>query len=1192
MRLLHTTPMRFLSRSAFAALALLLLSFPAQAQFRAALQGTVTDQNGAAVPGATVTLTNAETGRSQTVQASGEGVYRFSGLAPGRYNVVAEQPGFNKSTVNDYVVSAEETQGLDLTLTTGALAESVTVSAGDVAQLETENADVRGSITAEEVQRLPQIGRDPYSLIRTAPGVFGTPARSGGGNASIFVPGVEQVGGASNSGVFQTENQPQVSANGQRVSSNNFLIDGVSVNSLGLGGAAVVTPNQESVKEISVVSSSYSAEDGRNTGAQVKVVSQNGTNTFHGSLFFNYGSPKLNAFNQFHGSSRFPSAPTRVELLERKFGGSLGGPIKRDRAFFFFSYEGLSRSNTGFADIFIETPEFRRYVQQVRPNSLAARLFSTEGIEPRVVSSGLTTGFAPPNGVPLTGEQGRCFDIGSINRPQGQKIGATQTFDGVCDVQFARVALPERTRGNQYNFRIDYNHSDSDQFAFSTYLTKLDNLAASRGGRPFQDLRLKPFNSAATLTWIHTLSPVMLNELRFNFTRFNDDEVESLGEANLAIPELNTNGFNFTGGPGLGLPGGGGLQYGIEARLPVVLTQNTFEGRDVLTWTRGNQTWKFGGELRHEQDNSNRKRNQRPKFFFDNFLSLANDAPFFEETLDVDPRTGGPSESAFYFRQNSYGLFAQNDWKVRPNLTLNLGLRWEYQSPLTEKNDRLSNYVFGPNGVVDGRVAAVDSLYNADRNNFAPRLGFAWSPSRLRDRAVVRGGFGISYDRHFTNLFSNVRFNPPFAAAPGGLCCGTATDPDGTGSIVYAFGSPDNPLLFPINPALRGGIDPLTGGILDPGGPFTLPGGFVRRDIPVEVNGTPENMPNAYVYNYSLEVQYELPRQFVATAGYQGSTGRKLIRTIDLNRYSPGDTFDEVRDRVQTRDALGNAVAPRLTGNPNFDRIFFPLPDVNSNYNALLLRLTRRYAQGFQTDVNYRWSKSVDTHSFGRGGQQDFPSDQSLMRGPSDFDVRHYLTVSALWDIPFFNKGDGFARAVLGGWQLNGIFTAHTGFPWTPVVFGPEQTDPNGDGILPDRPTQFFGPVIENPSSEDYINGIFPLGGPATFGVFNNCDGFPRQCFNSIVRGLPGIGRNSFRGPGFRQLDLSLVKQARLPGFLRLGEGANFEARANFFNIFNLLNLPPFFPGTDRTDVANQNFGRTPFGLAGRVVELQFRLAF
>lgn len=1162
-----------------------------EAQFRANLQGTVSDPLGAVVPGATVTLTNNETGKTQQAQASDEGFYRFSGLAPGQYTVSAEQAGFKKSTVEGVQVAAEETQGIDITLTTGEVAETVLVTSEGVNQLETENANVRGAITAQEVQRLPQIGRDPYSLVRTAPGVFGDPARGGAGNTSVRIPGVEDVGGASNTGVFQTENQPQVSANGQRVSSNNYSIDGVSVNSLGLGGAAVVTPNQESVKEISVVANSYSAEDGRNTGAQVKVVSQNGTNEFHGSGVFNYASPKLNAFNQFFGTSRFPSAPQRVEQFERKFAGSLGGPIVREKLFFFVSYEGLRRSNTTFSDLFVETAEFRNYVKSIRPNSLATRLFNISGIEPRIVSQGLTPP-ALPNGTAINGPNGLCFDVGSLNRPQGQKIGATQTLDGICDVQFARIAFPEQTRGNQYNARVDYNRGN-DQFAVSTYITKLDNLAASRSGRPFQDLRLQPTNTAATLTYLRTISPSMLNEARFNFTRFHDDEVKSIGAENLAIPELNTNGFNFTGGPGLNIPGGGGLQYGVEARLPVILAQNTFELRDTLSWTRGNMNLKFGFEARREQDNSNRKRNQRPKYAFDNFLSLANDAPFFEESQDVDPRTGGTSESAFYFRQASYGLFVQNDWKARPNLTVNIGLRWEYQSPITETGNRLTNYIFGPNGLVDGRLVQVDQLYEPDRNNFAPRLGFAYSPTRFKEKMVLRGGFGLAYDRLFTNLFSNVRFNPPFAAAPGSLCCGTATDPDGTGSIVYGFGSPDNPLVFPINTALRGGIDPLTGGLLDPGGPQPIgTTGFIRRDIPVEINGTPENMPNAYVYIYSLEMQYELPFQMVGSIGYQGSTGRKLIRTVDLNRYYPGDTFDLNRDRVQTRDAAGNAVTPRLTGNPNFDRIFFPLPDVNSNFNAMLLRLTRRYAQGFQAEVNYRWSKSIDTSSFGRGTQQDFPSDQSLMRGPSDFDVRHHLVASALWDIPLFRGRRDFIGKAFGGFQINGILTAHTGFPWTPVVFGPDNADPNGDGILPDRPTQYFGGVIENPSNIDFINGIFPAGGPATFGVANNCDNFPTQCFNSRVRGLPGIGRNSFRGPGFRQLDVSLVKQTALPRFLHLGEAANLEARANFFNVLNLLNLPSFQPGTDRTDVANFNFGRAPSGLAGRIVEFQFRLSF
>lgn len=1223
--MLHTFKLSL--RFIICGLFMLWLAPTVSAQFKAGIQGTVTDQTGAVVPGATVLLVSNETGKEQQATTGDEGFYRISGLAPGRYTISAELTGFKKRIVEDVIVSAEEVRGVDLTLEAGIVTETVTVSDSLTPELETENANIRGVITTEELQRLPQVGRNPYELVRTAPGVLGDTARGGPGNRATFIPGTEEVGGGSNTGVFQTENQVQVSANGQRVSSNNFMIDGVSVNSLGLGGAAVVTPNQESVKEVSVVTNSYSAEDGRNTGAQVKVVSQNGTNSFHGSAVFNYGSPKLNSFNKYRGPTTITPTnlicqgeefiasrcPEKVDIWERKFAGSIGGPIIKNKLFFFFSYEGLRRSSTTFQDLFVETPEFREYVRSVRPNSLAARLYSTPGIEPRIVTQGLTPG-GLPNGTPINGQLGLSFDIGSINRPQGQKIGAVQTLDGIPDVTFARVAFPQSTKGNQYNTRLDYNRGN-DQFAVTTYFTKLSDFAASRSGRPFQDILFEPFNSAATLTWIRTVSATLLNEARFNFTRFHDDEVQSLGAANLAIPAIETNGFNFTGGPSLGLPGGGGLNYGIDSALPKILTQNTFEVRDTVTWVRGDQAYKFGGEIRWEHDNSNRGIRARPQFSFDNLLSLANDAPFFQNTQDIDPLTGAPPDNQRYFRTTSFGLFIQNDWKVRPNVTVGLGLRWEYQSPLTETQGRLTNYELGPNGVIDGRVVPVDKLYDSDANNFAPRVSIAWSPrfesEPLKnlfgeDKLVVRAGFGIFYDRLFTNLFNNARFNTPFSAAGVGLCCGTPTDPDGTGQILYAFGDPNAPLSYPANPALRGGIDPLTGGLLNPSGPVTLPGGFVRRDIPVEINGAPRNLPNSYIYSYSLDFQYQLPYRIMTSLGYQGSMGRKLIRTIDINRYYPGDSFNclgcvNQKDAVQEATANGTPITPRLTGNPNFDRIFFPLPDVNSSYNAMLLRVTRQYASGFQIEGIYRWAKSIDTSSFGRGAQQTDPSDQRLNRGPSDFDVRHNFILSGLWDIPLFRGRTDFIGKAFGGWQVNGILDMHSGFPWTPqqgcCFFdrpGDAANDANGDGKGNDFPTQYFGGAIENPTNQDFINGLFPNGGRAAFGVIEDCSDFPIRCVTTIVRGPAGVGRNSFRGPSYRSFDMSLVKRTGLPNFLHLGEAANLEVRVNLFNVFNILNLPPFQTGgRSNTDFTNSgDFGRALSALAGRVTELQFRFSF
>ncbi len=690
-------------RATLLALLVLALAPAAHAQFNAAVQGTVTDAAGAVVPGATVTLTSKETDKTQQVTASEEGFYRFSSLAPGRYTITVEHAGFKKSVLEEVVVSAEATQGVDVVLTTGEVVETVTVSADSAPALETENANISKAITAEELRRLPQVGRDPYELIRLTPGILGDGGRSGSGGA-VNLPNTAGPGG-SNSSVFQVENQVQVSANGQRVSANNYQIDGVSVNSLGWGGAAVVTPNQESVKEVRVLSSSYSAEDGRNSGAQVKVVSQNGTNEFHGSLFLKYNEPGLNAFNKYDG----PNQPRqRVEQKFRQFGGSIGGPIVKNKLFFFFSYEGL-RNNTNRSRVaFVETPEFRQLVTARRPNSLAAQLFSTPGVEPRVIGTiPVTCANAVQPGTPCA-EVGGGLDLGSLfTGTFGRPIGFDRAgggLDGSPDVQLATISIPGRERGNQFNTRIDYNRGDSDQFAVSTYFTRRNDLQTDVGntlGRPLADLTFKPFNSAVTLTWSRVISASTLNEARFNFTRFAFDQLASSGEADFGIPRIKVEGLNLrTTIPGQTTPlRGGEIFFGAERSevTPGIFAQNTFEFRDTLSHVRGNHALKFGGEIRKEQDNNNLLGGARPEYSFFTLFGLANDAPILE-VINTDPQTGAAADAQRYFRTGTYALFAQDDWKIRPNLTINLGLRWEYFTPISEKQGRLSNFILGPAG--------------------------------------------------------------------------------------------------------------------------------------------------------------------------------------------------------------------------------------------------------------------------------------------------------------------------------------------------------------------------------------------------------------------------------------------------------------------------------------------------------------
>lgn len=1112
-------------------------AFPVMAQFRASIQGTVTDASGAVISGASVTARNQETGREQKVTANDEGFYRIGGLPPGLYTVTAELAGFKRAVFADILVNAEEPRGVDIKLEAGQVSESVTITASEeIAALQTENADISRAVTRQEILRIPQVGRDPYELIRLTPGVFGNGARGGNG-ASIGLPNSVGPGGSNNS-VFQTENQVPVTANGQRLSANNFMIDGVSVNSQTWGGAAVITPNQESVKEIQVLSSAYSAEEGRNSGAQIKVVTQNGTNQLHGSAFFKYNDPDLNAFNAYNGPDNAPRV--RVNQLFRQFGGSLGGPIRKEKLFYFFSYEGLRNNSTNFFNEFAETPQYRQLVISRRPNSVTAQVFQAAGIEPRITAIIPRDCSAIP-GFPCRQVAGG-LDIGSPTLGVGQYVPLGQRegggLDGIPDILFAQFAVPSRIAGDQYNFRFDYHFNAANQFAFSTYITRFNGLTSDAAGRsrPIGDINSERTNPTFALSYIRTLRPTMLNEARFNFTRFGYNEIESNPEVNFGIPRIEVEGLPFDR-IRFGAPRGEGT--------PGIFAENTYNFRDTLSYVVGRHSMRFGIDIRWEQSNNTLAGGARPLYSFVGLWNLANDTPIFE-AINADPRTGLPADSQRYFRTKNYAGFIQDDFKFRPNLTLNIGLRYEYFTPLRERRGQLSNLIFGANNLVDGRVEQVDQLWEPDRNNFAPRFGFAWSPARFENRTVVRGGFGVSFNRHPSAPFLNARGNTPFFGRFN-ICCGTAATDFGTpfanGQIRYNLGVGNSIFGYPVNPALGQGIDPNTGGAVG---------------AAVEIYGSPRENPNPYIYNYSLEVQHELPWQLIGTIGYQGSSSHKLLRIVQQNFLFPN--------------------------NPAFFAVYFPTPDVNANYNGLNLRLAKRFSQGFQVDGMYRWSKSIDTLSNEGPGfvtNQTFPQDLRQERGPSDYDVRHHFVMTGLWDLPILRTRTDWIGKAFGGWQINGILTAHTGFPWTPLIGGCVST-PGGPALCPSRPSRYLGGALEDTSDEAFIRagGNFPGGGALYF------DTTPPEMRP------PGIGRNVFRGPRFSSIDLSLVKRIGLPDVSVLREGAGLELRANFFNAFNALNLAPFGFFSPSTDVNNPNFGRATAGLAGRVVELQARFNF
>jgi len=649
------------------------------------------------------------------------------------------------------------------------------------------------------------------------------------------------------------------------------------------------------------------------------------------------------------------------------------------------------------------------------------------------------------------------------------------------------------------------------------------------------------------VTYTRTISSTTINEARFNITRFAFNELQSSPDTNFGLPRIEIETLPFDR-----------IRWGPpwSETTPGVFSEKTFELRDTLRKVMGNHSWAFGGELRKEQDNNDLLGGARPLYTFGGLFNFANGTPLFYQ-IDADPRTGGPPDTTRHFRTHTLAFFAQDDWKFRPNLTLNLGLRWEYFSPLTENEGKLSNLVLGSTnatGLTGARIVRPKKFWPSDWNNFAPRLGFAWSPKKLlgfvkEDKLVLRGGFAIAYNRLPDVLFANSRGNPPFMARYT-ICCGTNNEfgpgPFAGGTILYALGSNNTPFSYPTNPALILTFDPTTGIPTNTG-----------NGKQVEIWGAPAKVPTPYVYTYSLEGQYSLPARLTGTVGYQGSASRKLVRLVNERFIFPNDPDNFFASGV-----------------------FFPTPDTTASYNALLASLSRRFSRGFQFTANYRWAKSIDivsNESPTASTNPTFPQDVRQERGPSDYDVRHNFVASGLWELPFLRGRRDLAGKILGGWELSTIATFHTGFPWTPVIGQCVST--LGPSICPARPSSYRGGAGTNTSNDAFITGSnFPGGGAAFFDT-------------SAPNGrLPGIGRNSFRGPKYRDIDLTVAKKFAMPRFL--GEGANFELKANFFNVFNFLNLQPFGFNTDSTNVTNTSFGKALGGLSGRVVEIQGRFSF
>lgn len=704
----------------------------AVAQYRASIQGTVTDPSGAAVPDAQLALTNLSTNQTVTVKSDGHGTFHFNQLAADPFRLVVDAPGFATKTLNGVTIIPEQPNTVNVKLVIGPTTSEVSVNASEVPALDTTTATISGTITANQFQHMPSFDRDPFRLVALAPGTFGDEAQSNTGNAKNM-PGENQAGPtATDGGIFKTENNPQVIGNGSQVNANNIMIDGVQTSSANWGGATVITPSEESIDYMKVSSNAYDAEFGRFSGNAIQITSKSGTNSYHGSLFFKADRPGLNAWQRWNGNgsvdplnaSQAPATRglNRNQARFNQFGGSVGGPVLHDRLFAFFAYETYRNSTSSVSSGLYETSQL---VGLASANSIAAQFLAYPGETatgtPTNASCSTTLGIADgPYCKTINGK----LDVGSpLKTALGNydttwasktKPGIGSGLDGIPDLQLISTLKPNAQVDAQYNGRIDADVTKKDRLSFIIYYVPVSNISYNGAGRAANLWHHSQISDAFTGLYDRTFSPTLFNEARVAASGWRWNEIASNGQAPFGLPIASFVGVGSTEPQNYGPPN------------PSVFNQWTYSYQDILTKVIGGHNLKMGGTLSNIQFLNENVANARPSFSFNSLWDFLNDAPF-SEGATFNPLTGTPALNRQDARENIIGIFAQDDYKVTRTLTVNLGLRWNYFGPFYSKQNNLSVAVPGEGGG------------SADGHHHAPGRRFIYGAERkLRTTAWIR----------------------------------------------------------------------------------------------------------------------------------------------------------------------------------------------------------------------------------------------------------------------------------------------------------------------------------------------------------------------------------------------------------------------------------------------------------------------
>jgi hypothetical protein len=1030
--------------------------------------GTVTDETGQVLVGASVTAVSESTGAERRTRTDSTGRYELPLLPPGDYRVEVEFSGFKKLVREGVRLQVDQDALVNLTLAIGAFTEQVVVVA-NASLLNTRSAGLGTVVDNVKVVELPLNGRDFFQLTTLVPGVV--PQVEGSQNAAA--------GGA-------------VSINGAREQSNNFLLDGVDNNDLAIN-QIVVAPAIDTVEEFKVQTSTYAAEYGRSGGGQFAFVTKSGSNDWRFSGYEFHRSAALDARNAFDD----PAQPI-PEFRRNQFGATAGGPLQRQRWFAFASYEGqrLHKAITRIASV---PPE------AWRDGDFSSLLTGT--IDPR---TGLDRGqlFDPRTGLPVPGNRlapqamsragaalARFYPAPDDPRAAGPTL-ATVAPVARADADQITVKIDRVSSRRQwfarYSFSADERFNPFDPFIDPTNVPGFGSSNPNRG----QQL-------ATGLTLV--LGDRAVADVRFGFNRFRaaifqehrgDDVTRALGIQGVAAQP------GQSGRPGIFL---GRFDPLTEPyNTPQDRRATTLQGSGSLSWARDRHSFKAGLDLRRVALDFYLDLFARGSFTFvglsgEPFADLLMGVPF------VSVRQNPQANSTTALRTAAVNAYVQDDWKISPDLTVNLGVRYEFNQPPYDTENRFSvpdlvEGVFNPVGT--GGVPRAG--FGTDRNDFAPRLGVAWQLPGSSS-TVVRGGYGLFYDVGILNLNTLPRFNPPHFSFDAVLGPRPLEDAFGVGAVTFNQ-------INTIDPQLR----------------------------------------DAYYHQFSAGVQHELGPDLVAEATYVGSRGRSLPVFVDLNQ--------------------GPAGGPPYR-NPGFGSIISATSAGRSSYDALQLRVERRFVRGFSLLGAYTWSSSMDLGSalFGVKAASVVPQQSSNLEGewgPSDFDTPHRLVVSTIWELPFgpgrrFVNGEGLLPVLLADWELTAIATFQAGRPFT-VYYGPSANfsgTSNGSNGGPgrDRPNQVGDPQPVAPSRTQW---------------------FDPSAFAPAISAFGNVGRNSLRGDTLENVDLGAYRR------LRFGR-VSMQLRLEAFNVLNSVHY--FLPVSDLTSASA---GKVVRAADSRQIQLGLKVHF